>query len=133
MNDTGFSERNSKKAADLVKHYTNIWNLTKRQLEAIRQGNLDAVAEVLVQKQLIIDQIQKDQSDFDIASLLDAEIGKLRKLLTDISSLEEIGEKLLSENRDELRGQLAVFQKGKMLRQAYEKTLSPGHIVNRFK
>ena len=71
--------KNRDQESVLIKHYTNIRQLSQRQLEAIRLGNMEGVSELLAQKQLIVDQVQKDQAGLDMATLPNEELEKLRQ------------------------------------------------------
>jgi hypothetical protein len=117
----------------LLKHYRNIQQLSRKQLDALQKENTAEIHELIAQKQIIIDQVEKTREKVEITAIPAAAAKKLMQLLTDISLLEEESRKLVSGRQDAVRQQLFANQQAKIIRQAYEAPLSTGRVVNRTK
>lgn len=117
----------------LIEHYENIQQLSAKQLDALKQGKADEIGELIAQKQLIIEHIQKNEQDFEVASYSSDIQQKLRKILTEIATLEEESRNLLDGTKEAIRGQLMASRQETKIRKAYEGTHSTGYVVNRTK
>lgn len=116
-----------------LKQFENVRVIVRKQLAALKEGNTDALGELINQKQEVLAYIQDSLNGFDIAELATEPATELRKVLAEIADMEEESRRLLGEHQEKIRGQLLSSQQNKIIRQAYEAPLTAGHVVNRFK
>ncbi|HMM19538.1 MAG TPA: flagellar protein FliT [Selenomonadales bacterium] len=117
----------------LLKHYSNIKQLTQRQLELLRSGYSEEIGELISQKQIIVDTIRNSDPDLAGGGFSTEAIEKCRHILSEITAMEEESERLLHNHMASTRGELVTSQQGKTLRQAYEAPFASGNVVNRVK
>lgn len=121
------------RVAAALKQFENVRAIVRKQLAALKEGNTDALGDLINQKQEILAYIQDSLTGFAIAELAAEPAAELRKALAEIADMEEESRRLLSEHQEKIRGQLLSSQQNNMIRQAYEAPLTAGHVVNRFK
>jgi hypothetical protein len=123
---------NTKDAA-ILKHYKNIRQITLQQLEAIKKGDLSALAASLQQRELIIGNAKDFHTGVAMDGLQTETIEKIRELLSETTAIDEACQKILSEGKEAVSKKMVAFRKGKVLHQAYDTPLSTGYVVNRTK
>lgn len=128
----------------LLQRYQALWQLTRQQAEAIDAGETERLAELIVQRQAIMDEIDElqrrfphalragappDQDgslDYDTSLRHDASrepgltLQQLPDLLEQISALNEENTRKLEGRLDELRDQIALVRLGRQGMKSYE-------------
>lgn len=112
----------------LLTHYRNIQRLSRKQLEVILKDDAAGISESIAQKQMVIEHIQRMQSELQKTSFSDDIRTELQHLLTDIIAVEAQSQDILNRRQEALRHQMISTQQKRML-QAYENTFAAGHAV----
>ena len=110
------------KEINCLKHFNNLRRLSVEQLHAIKEEQSDVIQELTTQKQIIMNSIVTLQGTFNIEDYQLDFREKIKKILMEISSLDNESQQILQERCTAVSKEMLANRKELNINQAYEES-----------
>lgn len=103
----------------LLTHFHNLQDVTAGQLEAVRNGKMEVLDDILMQKQMIIERINDLKKQISIENCHPQIRGQIRKLVLKCVGLEEESRQYVETIQVAIRREMVSLRQENQLHEKY--------------